>query len=222
MGWRRRRHHDDDAESKTWAITTPGLDSTAVITTTTPRRWHCQDRRAFELRRGNGFGWSRRRRRETTSDSMFEAEHHRALERAWFLLSVQVVSFQCRREQFPERNFGNETMFGFLAQDVEKYFGDRPARRGRWRRIQGGRSWSAAEGMSLPRSADRAARGGEPPAQRPVIPARAGDTHVTGSMLSQKAAMLLVTRFWRVCLNRVVVITSRRSDAVVVTKNTPV
>ena len=55
------------------------------------------------------------------------------------LLSVQGVSFQWRREQFPERNFGNETMFGFLAQDVEKYFPEIVRRDADgWRRIQGG------------------------------------------------------------------------------------
>ena len=60
---------------------------------------------------------------ETTSDARLK-QNITALssERLRNLLSVQGVSFQWRREQFPERNFGNETMFGFLAQDVEKFF----------------------------------------------------------------------------------------------------
>merc|ERR1711998_446381 len=49
------------------------------------------------------------------------------------------ISFQWRREQYPERNFGNETMFGFLVQDVEKYFPEVVRRDADgWRRIQGG------------------------------------------------------------------------------------
>ena len=76
---------------------------------------------------------------ETTSDARLKQNITALSSGGWNLLSVQGVSFQWRREQFPERNFGNETMFGFLAQDVEKYF---PRSSGRdadgWRRIQGG------------------------------------------------------------------------------------
>ena len=77
---------------------------------------------------------------ETTSDARLK-QNITALssERLRNLLSVQGVSFQWRREQFPERNFGNETMFGFLAQDVEKYFPEIVRRDADgWRRIQGG------------------------------------------------------------------------------------
>merc|ERR1712022_100873 len=60
-------------------------------------------------------------------------------ERLRNLLSIQGVSYQWRREEFPERNFGNETMFGFLAQDVEKFFPEVVRRDADgWRRIQGG------------------------------------------------------------------------------------
>ena len=127
-------------ESKT-AITTPGLDSTAVITTTTLE--------AVGIVKTAGLSSSavvtvsgaiKATSFETTSDARLK-QNITALssERLRNLLSVQGVSFQWRREQFPERNFGNETMFGFLAQDVEKYFPEIVRRDADgWRRIQGG------------------------------------------------------------------------------------
>ena len=125
----------------TGVITTPGLDSTAVITTTTLE--------AVGIVKTAGLSSSavvtvsgaiKATSFETTSDARLK-QNITALssERLRNLLSVQGVSFQWRREQFPERNFGNETMFGFLAQDVEKYFPEIVRRDADgWRRIQGG------------------------------------------------------------------------------------
>merc|ERR1711998_659148 len=75
---------------------------------------------------------------ETTSDERLK-QNITALsgERLRNLLNIQGVSYQWRREEFPERNFGNETMFGFLAQDVEKFFPEVVRRDAvGWRRIQ--------------------------------------------------------------------------------------
>merc|ERR1711865_974743 len=38
------------------------------------------------------------------------------------LIKLQGVSWKWRREEFPGRNLGNETRFGFIAQDVEEVY----------------------------------------------------------------------------------------------------
>merc|ERR1711998_253532 len=83
-------------------LTTVGLSSSAVVTVSAAVK-------------ATSF--------ETTSDERLK-QNITALsgERLRNLLSIQGVSYQWRREEFPERNFGNETTFGFLAQDVEKFF----------------------------------------------------------------------------------------------------
>merc|ERR1711988_1051117 len=76
----------------------------------------------------------------TTSDARFK-QNVTSLSgnRLRNLLNLRGVSFQWRQDQFPERSFENETMFGFIAQDVERYFPEIVRRSSDgWRRIQSG------------------------------------------------------------------------------------
>merc|ERR1712005_35351 len=105
--------------TSTGIVTAAGLASSAVVTVT---------------------GAVKATSFETTSDARFK-QNITAIsgDRLRNLLDIQGVSFQWRREEFPERSFGNETMFGFLAQDVERYFPEIVRRDANgWRRIQSG------------------------------------------------------------------------------------
>ena len=146
-------------ESKT-AID-PGADPTAVITTTTLE--------AVGIAKTAGLSSSavvtvsgaiKATSFETAPDARLKQNHALSSERLRNLLSVQGVSFQWRREQFPERNFGNADDVRFPRAGCREVFPQivRGTR-------TGGDAFRAAfepllmEGFA-PRSADRAARGG--------------------------------------------------------------
>merc|ERR1712178_99094 len=111
-------------------ITTAGITSSAVITTTT------LETKSTITAGGTISATSF----ATTSDARFK-QNVTSLsgDRLRNLLNLRGVSFQWRQYQFPERSFENETMFGFIAQDVERYFPEIVRRSSDgWRRIQSG------------------------------------------------------------------------------------
>jgi len=93
-------------------VTTAGVTSTAIITTTGLSA-------SAAITGGTVFAGTV----DCSSDLRFKRNVTvLTAERARALLDLQGVTWQWRQDEFPERHFGNETRFGFIAQDVEKVF----------------------------------------------------------------------------------------------------